>query len=168
MIGAFACLVLSATGVFAQKPTRWGGLHGVVVDASGAPVADVLVVASGVGFRGWSHTEPDGSYYLASAGLFLSFRHAGFEALLVKTSDLREPARVVMEQAVAGVQKMPSCGSSSGKVGRWVGIDLRINSGRSRVKGPYSDVDYVQWFVMHGKDFMQVDEGATWGDGLPL
>jgi hypothetical protein len=161
-------IVLSVLQVFAQIQTGSRELNGLVVDENGAAVAGALVVASGSGFMGWTSTSAEGSFHVRAAGAFVSVRHVGLKARLMKISELSEPVRIVMEKSAAGARKMSACNSSSGVGGRWIGGGLKVNTGRGHFRGPVYGEHDSHWYVKHGKDTLHIVDGYAWHSGLPL
>src|SRR5579863_6357767 len=101
-----AGIALATLPVFAQGRVGTREFDGWVVDRTGAGVADAMIVASGAGFQGWASTDPDGSFHLRAAGGFISFRHAGLTARLLRTSELIEPILIELEDADDSVRRM--------------------------------------------------------------
>ncbi len=159
---------LSVLSVFAQVRIGTRELNGRVIDQNGAGIADVTVVASGVGFNGWASTGPDGSFHLKAAGLFISVRHAGLKARLRRTSELAEPVLIGMEAAGDSARKMPPCSFLSGAGKKWIGGGLKVNPGRGNFKGPVYGEHDSHWYVKFRKDTLHIVDGYAWHAGLPL
>ncbi len=168
LIHAFVGIALATLSVFAQVRVGTRELNGRVVDQTGAGIADATVVASGVGFNGWASTGPDGSFHLKAAGGFISIRHSGLKARLLKTSELTEPALIGLEAADESVRTMPACSSLSAGGRQWIGGGLKVNPGRSRFKGPVNGEHDSHWYVTFGKDTLHIVDGSAWHAGLPL
>ena len=88
-------IALATLSIFAQVRVGTRELNGRVIDEAGAGIADATVVASGAGFNGWASTGPDGLFHLKAAGGFISVRHSGLKARLLRTSELVEPVLIV-------------------------------------------------------------------------
>ncbi|HLK21190.1 MAG TPA: hypothetical protein VKT81_19700 [Bryobacteraceae bacterium] len=156
----------SAIGIFlafAQSQDVWRDIDGRVVDDTGVGVADAMVVASGSGFRGWAAVKEDGSFHLRTAGLFLSIRHSGSKAVLLRTADLTQPVRIILDQASESTRKMPPCDSN-----RQIGGALRIDPGRHRHKGPVNGEHDFHWYVSIDNSTLHIVDGYAWHAGLPL
>jgi hypothetical protein len=140
-------------------------IAGYVTDRNGTPIEAVAVVTSGMGFNGWANSSADGSFKLPAAGAFVSFRHAGYKPLLVRSSDLLEPVRVRLERTDNTVWKLESCSSLPRKK-EWIGGGLRI-----RVGGPYKGPLYgehdAHWYVERGSGRLHIVDGYAWHAGLP-
>lgn len=142
-------------------------ISGEVTGRDGTPIEDVSVVTSGMGFNGWGASKADGSFRLPAAGAFVSFRHAGYKPLLVRSSDLIEPIHVQLDPTDETVWKVKSCSSLPGKGGAWIGGGLRVNPGGSH-KGPVYGEHDSHWYVQRGSDRLHVVDGYAWHAGLPL
>lgn len=156
---------LLALPVFAAAQPAVRELRGRVIDEAGRGLAGATVVASGTGFNGWAGTGSDGSFHVKAAGLFVSVRHAGRKALLLKTSELTEPVLIKMEPA-GELKQLPVCGSSA-DAGTWIGGGLKLDAGRSSVDGPVSGQHDTHWYVKLGKDTLHIVDGYVWHAGLP-
>ena len=154
--------------VFAQVRVGARELNGRVIDGTGAGIADATIVASGAGFNGWASTGPDGSFHLKAAGSFISVRHSGLKAQLLRTSELIEPVLIRLEAADESVRTMPACSSSSAGGSSGLGGGLKVNPGRSRFKGPVNGEHDSHWYVTFGKDTLHIVDGYAWHAGLPL
>lgn len=141
-------------------------ISGDVTGRDGTPIEDVSVVTSGMGFNGWGASKADGSFRLPAAGAFVSFRHAGYKPLLVRSSDLIEPVHVQLDPTDETVWKVKSCNSLPGKGGAWIGGGLRVNPG-GRHKGPVYGEHDSHWYVQRGSDRLHVVDGYAWHAGLP-
>jgi hypothetical protein len=165
---SFVGIFLAALSVFAQIPIGTHELNGRVIDQTGAGIADATVVASGAGFNGWASTGQDGSFHLKAAGLFVSVRHAGLEARLLRTSELTQSVPITLKAAGESVRKMPACSSLSGVGKKWIGGGLKVDPGLSTFKGPVNGEHDSHWYVAHGKDTLHIVDGYAWHAGLPL
>jgi len=161
-------IALAALSVFAQVRVGTRELDGRVIDQTGAGIADATIVASGAGFNGWASTGLDGSFHLKAAGSFISVRHAGLKARLLRTSELTEPVLIGLEAAGESVRTMPACSSLSAGGKPWIGGGLKVNPGRSRFKGPVNGEHDSHWSVTFGKDTLHIVDGYAWHAGLPL
>src|SRR5262249_45364030 len=124
---ASAGLLLLAFPAIAQPRE----MSGYVTTRDGTPLEGVSVVTSGLVFNGWAASKTDGSFRLPAAGAFVSFRHAGYKPLLVRSLDVTEPVPVRLDPTDETVWKVKSCRSLPGKRGAWIGGGLRVNPGGS-------------------------------------
>ena len=108
---AAAGLSLLALSAIAQRRE----MSGYVTARDGSPIEGVSVVTSGMGFNGWTASKADGSFRLPANGAFVSFRHADYRPLLVRSSDLTEPVRVQLVPTDETAWKVKSCRSLPGK-----------------------------------------------------
>jgi hypothetical protein len=164
------CIFLMTLSIFAQAPFGWYEFNGKVIDQTGAAIAGATVVASGVGFKGWASTGPDGSFHLNAAGLFISVRSAGMEARLLRKSELNESVPITLKAAGQSVRQMPACSSLSevGTNKKWIGGGLKVDPGLSAFNGPVSGEHDSHWYVTHGEDTLHIVDGYAWHAGLPL
>jgi hypothetical protein len=163
LLCAVVGLLLLAMPAIAQRR----GIGGYVTARDGTPIEGVSVVTSGMGFNGWAASKADGSFSLPSAGAFVSFRHADYKPLLVRSSDLTEPVHVQLDPTDDTVWKVKSCISLPGKGGAWIGGGLRVNPGGS-YEGPVYGEHDSHWYVQRGSDRLHVVDGYAWHAGLPL
>jgi len=124
-------------------------------------------VASGVGFNGWASTGADGSFHLKAVGTFITVRHTGLKARLLRTSELTEPMRIELESAGEDSRTMPACNPPSGAGKRWIGGGLKVNPGRSPFEGPVYGEHDSHWYVKVGDDTLHIVDGYAWHSGLP-
>jgi len=76
--------------------------------------------------NGWAKSKADGSFRLAGAGEFVSFRHADYKPELFRSSDLTEPAKVQLAPADDTVWKPKPCAVQARKGSDWIGGGLRV------------------------------------------
>jgi hypothetical protein len=164
---SLAGITLATLSVFSQVRVGSRELNGWVADRTGAGIADATIVASGVGFRGWTSTGPDGSFHLEAAGSFISIRHPGLKARLLRTSELIEPLQIRLEPADESVRTMPACSSPAAGGKQWIGGGLKVNPGHNRFKGPVNGEHDSHWYVTFGKDTLHIVDGFAWHAGLP-
>jgi len=117
--------------------------------------------------NGWAKSKADGSFRLAGAGEFVSFRHADYKPELVRSSDLTEPAKVQLAPADDTVWKPKPCAVQARKGSDWIGGGLRVRAGRNH-KGPVYGEHDSHWYVPRGRDRLHVVDGSAWHAGLPL
>jgi len=142
-------------------------MKGSIVDRNGAAIVDVVVIASGVGFRGWTTSGSDGAFKLPAVGAFVSFRHAGYLPVLVRSSEAMNPVRLQMSPADDSVLKLRLCNFPPSRSGDWIGSGLHINAG-TKHKGPVYGEHDTHWYVSRGKDQLHVVNGYAWHAGLPF
>jgi len=142
-------------------------MSGYVIARDGTPLEGVSVVTSGMGFNGWAASKADGSFRLPAAGGFVSFRHADYKPLLVRSSDLAEPVHVELDPTDETVWRVKSCSSLPANGGAWIGTGLRINPG-GRYKGPVYGEHDSHWYIQRGSDRLHLVDGYAWHAGLPL
>ena len=162
--------VLTLLGGFASRipgQQSHADVCGVVVDDQGAGIEGAQVVASGVGFNGWASTNPDGTFCLKTAGLFINVRHTGFSPILERITAAGMPIRLRLVKANASVRAMPDCQSRPNSGRGWIGGGLRINP-RGRYLGPVNGEHDTHWYVRKGKQSIHVVDGYAWHAGLPL
>ncbi len=140
-------------------------MSGLVTTRDGSPIGGVLVITSGMGFKGWAESGADGSFQLPAAGAFVSFRHEGYQPWLVRSSDLTDPIRIQLDPADETVWKLESC-SSVRRDGNWIGGGLRINAA-SGYQGPIYGEHDAHWYIRRGKDVLHLVDGIHWHAGLP-
>ena len=167
-IHSFACVTLATLPFFSQAQVGVGELNGRVIDQAGAGIADATIVASGVGFNGWASTGPDGSFHVKAAGEFISIRHAGLKARLLRRAELAEPILIALEPAGESMRTLPACSSLPAGGKQWIGGGLKVNPGRSRFKGPFHGEHDSHWYLESGKDTLHIVDGYAWHAGLPL
>jgi hypothetical protein len=137
---------------------------GVVVDEHGG-VEGALVVASGGGFN-WVSTNPDGTFCIKTAGLFINVRHTGFSPILERTPAPDTSIRLRLVKASASVRAMPNCQSRQNSGRGWIGGGLRINP-QGRYRGPVNGEHDTHWYVRRGKQSLHIVDGYLWHTGLP-
>jgi hypothetical protein len=76
--------------------TQKRAITGYITASDGTPIQGVLVIASGESFHGWTESHTDDSFKLPAAGAFVTFRHADFQPLLLRSSDFIETVHVQM------------------------------------------------------------------------
>jgi hypothetical protein len=162
------CISLSTITGPAQVRNIPREIHGRIIDRTGAGVANATLVASGAGFNGWVSSGPDGSFHLKAAGLFISVRHPGMKARLIRTSELSEPVQIQLEEAGVSARKMPRCSVAAGPGEKLVGGGLKVNAGRNRFRGPINGEHDSHWYLTFGKDTLHIVDGYAWHAGLPL
>lgn len=138
---------------------------GFVTTTDGAPIQDVLVIASDQSFGGWGETKEDGSFSLMHAGQFVSFRHPRFKPALVRVSSWSEPLRVQLEPADE-TMRLKSCAIRSNNSREWIGVLLRMRRAK-KTRGPVHGEHDSHWYVKNGKDTLHVVDGYLWHAGLP-
>jgi len=162
------CISLATISGFAQVNIAAHEVNGRVIDQTSVGVANATLVASGVGFNGWASTGPDGSFHLKAAGIFISVRHPGKKAQLLRTSDLIDPVQIELEEAGESARKMPTCGTSSSPGEKWIGGGLKVHPGRNHFKGPVNGEHDSHWYLTFGKGTLHIVDGYAWHAGLPL
>lgn len=141
-------------------------MSGYVTTRDGTRIEGVFVVTSGMGFAGGAISGADGLFRLPAVGAFLSFRHADYKPLLVRSSDLTEPVHVKLDPNDETVWKVEPCSSRPGKGGAWIGGGLRVNPG-GRYRGPVFGEHDSHWYVPRGSEQLHVADGHAWHAGLP-
>ncbi|MFN3326822.1 MAG: carboxypeptidase-like regulatory domain-containing protein [Bryobacteraceae bacterium] len=145
-------------------------LCGHVSSASGAPVPDARVIASGFGFQGWTKTNADGSFCVPhnpGRRTFISVRHLGFAPVLIPSSALTENPKIVMSQAGPTVGRLEDCPASSLNEKGWAGTGLRVKAPRNKYIGPVHGQHDTHWYIPFGKQRLHVVDGYAWHGGLP-
>ena len=164
----FAHIVIASSLVLvptmSQQPPH--ETKGSIVAIDGIPIGGVLVVTSGKGFAGWATSDADGSFRLPTAGEFISFRHANYNPVLVRSSDLANPIRIQLAPADETLWKLKSCNSLPGKGRGWIGSGLRLNPGGAYKTGQGEHDSH--WYVKRGTDTLHLVDGYAWHAGLPL
>ena len=163
----FLCAVLGLLLFALPTIAQPREMNGYVTARDGSPIEGALVVASGMGFKGWATSKADGSFSLPGTGAFVSFRHADYNPLLVRSSDLTEPVHVRLEPTNETVWRVNPCSSLPGKGRAWIGSGLRVNPG-GRYKGPVYGEHDSHWFIQRGSDRLHLVDGYAWHAGLPL
>ena len=144
-----------------------GRACGKVIDESGEGIEEALVVASGVGLRGWATTQRDGSFCVVDSGEFISARHAGFNPTLIASSALARDSRIRLAKADAAVRTLPSCESFPAKGRAWIGGSLRVKPA-GRHKGPVHGGHDAHWYITFKGSSLHIVDGYAWHSGLPL
>jgi hypothetical protein len=168
LIQSLGTIALASLPIFAQARVGTRELSGKVVDQTGVGVADATIVASGTGFSGWASSNAEGLFHLKASGGFISVRHVGLTARLLRTSELAEPILIKLEAADNSVRNMPACNSSSAARKQWIGGGLKVNPGRSRFRGPVNGEHDSHWYVTFRKEVLHIVDGYAWHAGLPL
>jgi hypothetical protein len=145
--------------------TQKRAITGYITASDGTPIQGVLVIASGESFYGWTDSHADGSFKLSAAGAFVSFRHADFQPLLLRSSDFMDPVHVEMERAGETVRRLKRCSQTTGTHRSWPGGGLRVEVGKfkGRINGEHDS----HWYVRHGRNWLHVVDGYLWHTGLP-
>jgi hypothetical protein len=143
-------------------------LSGRVVDPAGQPIAEAVVISSGVGFQGWATSIPDGTFQLPATGAYVSVRHPKLKTRLIATRELGQPALVQLDPAAeADFLRVPQCSGGSDASRSWVGPGLRIRRPRRGVKGPVHGEHDEHWYIGFGRETLHLVNGAFWHAGLP-
>lgn len=139
-------------------------LSGTVTDKTGAPISGALLISSG-GFNGWATTASDGSFHIAALGTWISVRHADYGPVLMRSSDLSDPAKIELDPAGSSVYRMPACSVSGPQA---VGGGLRITPGTFVVEGPSNGEHDSHWYIRIQEKILHIVDGYAWHSGLPL
>jgi hypothetical protein len=140
-------------------------MAGLITTPDGTPIEGVLVISSGAGLQGWAYSGSDGAFLLHNSGEFVSFRHAKYGPMLIRSSSLKEPVRVQLVPSNEN-WKLSSCAAMPGKGRAWIGGGLRVNPAGS-YKGPAYGEHDSHWYLKRGKDPMHIVSGYAWHSGLP-
>jgi len=161
-IGSFPLAMPAAT------QQRCPGMDGTVTTGDGPPIEGVLVVSSS-GFEGWGESKADGTFHLKCVGKCVSFRHAKYKPLLVRTSDLSNPVHVhltLANHADGTVRKVLPCAVETRNDRNWIGTALRVKT--SKHQGPVYGEHDAHWYVHLRDGMLYVVDGYAWHAGLPL
>jgi hypothetical protein len=170
-----ALLVAIASTYAGQQEPNKTDISGIVVAATGEPIADVRVYGSDSCKyccpckREETKTSADGTFSLPAPGKVLYFRHLKFRPVSLPVESWPEGMQVILEAASLSNWKIPDCLASqaSGKrVGEFF-VQFLISKGAKTKRS--AGMDGWGWLIKHPRrpHRMKIDEGPLLGGGDP-
>jgi len=138
-------------------------VRGKVVSASGAPLADVIVLSMPTAE---GKTDSLGEFLLKQPSRLVRFSLAGFRPVTKLSEELQKKPTVVLEADPNAAWDPPRCPTNqSGRVMYGDNMQFTLGPGVEMRRG--QDIDYQMNVVCIGKSCMQHGFGPLWSFGMP-